>query len=601
MLRMVLGRHGRSTGGEGESTANSGLDPGRSSLTERLPVQRRATSSTETTQASAGAAGASPLTAGDDPFALHLAPAVQRRADDRPGTADAVHAAAAEGTSGAGGSLPYLDVIQRSFGHHDVGGISAHTDDAAARGARAMGAEAFATGDRVAFAGTPSLHTAAHEAAHVVQQRAGVHLKGGVGEVGDAHERHADDVADRVVRGESAEALLDHYAPAGGAPGATPVQRKVGLEFETNVPVRDKDDKEVAYKTPVLEQTGWHIEADSSNLEFVTDPFDTWSGLSQAISRASGAATAIERRMAAEAPQRAALKGGWRVGNGTAMTVASAPQASGGVPLDKLPDLFATVASTKIDPTRGGPAEGQPRNSLMGMHAPDADTPAAGAWGATAAIEAIRTKRKGEGKEDPPGGFKKLEGVLGLIYLYIGKGEAQATVWSYAKLIAPIMARTSVSHMVAALDPEERACLTVDNVLAPLGIAPDAPMYAKGFKTKTGVSHGPTRRAWIEGLGRGVDMLSDESDTWEGSAAMGEMEMDTAKDGAPLAVLELRRLPKGATPAQWPMFAKAVYDFFATLDPSLNEKPVAPSPEGFDPTTTTTEKRSGDGSDPGTT
>jgi hypothetical protein len=51
-----------------------------------------------------------------------------------------------------------------------------------------MGAEAFATGDQVAFGAAPDLHTAAHEAAHVVQQRQGVQLKGGVGEVGDAYE-----------------------------------------------------------------------------------------------------------------------------------------------------------------------------------------------------------------------------------------------------------------------------------------------------------------------------------------------------------------------------------------------------------------------------
>jgi hypothetical protein len=49
----------------------------------------------------------------------------------------------------------------------------------------------------------------AHEAAHVIQQRGGVQLKGGVGAVGDAHEQHADAVADRVVAGQSAEALLD--------------------------------------------------------------------------------------------------------------------------------------------------------------------------------------------------------------------------------------------------------------------------------------------------------------------------------------------------------------------------------------------------------
>ncbi len=76
-----------------------------------------------------------------------------------------VHAAAAHGTSGAGGALPHLDQIQRSFGRHDVSKVVAHTNERAAAGAEAMGADAFAAGDHVAFRRQPDLHTAAHEAA----------------------------------------------------------------------------------------------------------------------------------------------------------------------------------------------------------------------------------------------------------------------------------------------------------------------------------------------------------------------------------------------------------------------------------------------------
>jgi hypothetical protein len=83
-----------------------------------------------------------------------------------------------------------------------------------------MGATAYASNNSVAFAGTPDLHTAAHEAALVVLLRGGVQLKGGVGEVGDRYEQHADAVADRVVRGESAEALLSE-----GRGGGPAVQR----------------------------------------------------------------------------------------------------------------------------------------------------------------------------------------------------------------------------------------------------------------------------------------------------------------------------------------------------------------------------------------
>jgi len=167
-------------------------------------------------------------------FGSHLAErgdrVVQRRVQSTASAAadpGAVRDAAALGTSGAGGPLPHLDTIQRSFGSHDVTSVRAHTDRAAAAGAAAMGASAFATGSHIAFAGVPDLHTAAHEAAHVIQQRDGVHLKGGVGEEGDAYEQHANAVADRVVAGQSAQSLLDSKAGTGNAVGSGAIQRVV--------------------------------------------------------------------------------------------------------------------------------------------------------------------------------------------------------------------------------------------------------------------------------------------------------------------------------------------------------------------------------------
>jgi len=148
------------------------------------------------------------------------------------GGADRVHAAAARGVAGAGSPLPHVDAIQRAFGRHDVRGVRAHVGGAARDAAQEIGAEAYATGNSVAFAGSPGLHVAAHEAAHVVQQRGGVQLKGGVGEASDAYERHADAVADLVVQGKSAESALDSMAPAGGG-GRAAVQRFGSLEHQS--------------------------------------------------------------------------------------------------------------------------------------------------------------------------------------------------------------------------------------------------------------------------------------------------------------------------------------------------------------------------------
>ncbi|WP_233104110.1 DUF4157 domain-containing protein [Haliangium ochraceum] len=125
--------------------------------------------------------------------------------------------------SGSGGRLPHHELIQQSFGHaHDLSNVQAHVGGQAAAASADIGAQAYATGERIAFRDTPDLHTAAHEAAHVVQQRAGVSLSSGVGQAGDAYERHADAVADRVVRGESAAPLLE---PGTGAGGSNTVQR----------------------------------------------------------------------------------------------------------------------------------------------------------------------------------------------------------------------------------------------------------------------------------------------------------------------------------------------------------------------------------------
>ncbi len=139
-----------------------------------------------------------------------------------------VHAAAAEGVASPVTQMPHFDRIQQAFGGHDISSIQAHVGG---ESASAMGATAFASGDHVVFDREPDLHTAAHEAAHVVQQAQGVNLYGGVGEAGDAYERAADAVADRVVAGQSAADLLGapmHASPVSGGGGGL-VQRKEDL------------------------------------------------------------------------------------------------------------------------------------------------------------------------------------------------------------------------------------------------------------------------------------------------------------------------------------------------------------------------------------
>gem|GEM_PF-4826648 len=162
-----------------------------------------------------------------DPLPDRLA--VQRKHGEGQGAAaqsERVHAHAESGVKGAGGALPQLDRVQASFGRFDVRGVKGHVGADAASACEAIGAEAYASGQDIAFRKAPSLHTVAHEAAHVVQQRAGVQLSGGVGASGDLYETHANAVADAVVRGESAEPLLAKVGGGGGGGGRATVQRQ---------------------------------------------------------------------------------------------------------------------------------------------------------------------------------------------------------------------------------------------------------------------------------------------------------------------------------------------------------------------------------------
>ena len=128
---------------------------------------------------------------------------------------------AREGVTGASDPLPHVDAIQRSFGRHDITSAKAQVGGPATGASREIGARAYAQGDRVGFAEAPDLRTAAHEAAHIVHQRAGHAPAGGLDTPGDGLEQHADQVADAVVAGRPADHLLDQVA---GAP-ASAVQR----------------------------------------------------------------------------------------------------------------------------------------------------------------------------------------------------------------------------------------------------------------------------------------------------------------------------------------------------------------------------------------
>ncbi|MBM4367545.1 MAG: DUF4157 domain-containing protein [Deltaproteobacteria bacterium] len=119
------------------------------------------------------------------------------------GNAAAIEKMASSASKSASAELPHLERIQRAFGHHDLSDVRVSVGGSAGNEASTQGAAAYAHGQTIVFERTPDLHTAAHEAAHVVQQRSGA------ASATAAHEAHADRVADLVVQGRSAVGALD--------------------------------------------------------------------------------------------------------------------------------------------------------------------------------------------------------------------------------------------------------------------------------------------------------------------------------------------------------------------------------------------------------
>jgi hypothetical protein len=220
----VESKHGRTVDGQPEDErSEETVAPGRQTVTARLAptseVIARAIVGLLRGQSAAGAAmpatGTAPQNAtarGDragrgaaiDPFGVHL------------GAAETDEQLATSALAEPGQPLPERSQLEAAFGGHDLGGVTVHRGPGATRVLQRLGAEGLAGGEHIVLAPSASRHTLIHEAAHVIQQRAGL---GGFGDA--ATERAADQIASLVLAGQSAAHLLPSpaQAPVGAGRG----------------------------------------------------------------------------------------------------------------------------------------------------------------------------------------------------------------------------------------------------------------------------------------------------------------------------------------------------------------------------------------------
>ncbi len=180
---------------------------------------------------------------------------VQKAANGEKSSESKIQQVAATGFSGSAASLPHLNRIQQSFGV-DLSGVQAYVGGDAAAACQRIGAQAYASGNQIAFKEQPSLELAAHEAAHIVQQRSGkVQLAGGVGQVGDKYENHADAVAAEVAAGRSAAPLLGEYANVNPSSDVQEKFRSLVQSKSTYCEAGEKDKPVMRFESFSQEQT----------------------------------------------------------------------------------------------------------------------------------------------------------------------------------------------------------------------------------------------------------------------------------------------------------------------------------------------------------
>jgi hypothetical protein len=165
------------------------------------------------------------------------------------GVADSMAGTAEAGFSGASSEMPHRAAIESSYGV-DLSGVKAYTGPEAQSALSDLGAKGMAKGNQVAFdTPTPSLHVAAHETAHLMQQTDGIQLASKFGRKGDQHEVNADAAADRVTAGESATDLLPNVSKISGDSGSVQFYLDQAVHGE---PARVSDDGKMAVMAPDL-------------------------------------------------------------------------------------------------------------------------------------------------------------------------------------------------------------------------------------------------------------------------------------------------------------------------------------------------------------
>lgn len=457
-------------------------------------------------------------------------------------------------------------------------------------------AEAMAQGSEIHLGPGQERHLP-HESWHVVQQMQGrVQAQSQLNGEGLNSDPALEQEADKMGAVAAQFKLSNNNFESSSltqvsAPFKLPVQRKVGFEFETALSIKTTPgDGDIPYGVDVFKSSddSWVVKSDNSKIEFVTKEVDTNdAGRDKMRTSIQNIVQYAGKLPALSAQVGTANKRLGRIGSGLGDTyrydnhsvylstnnvsrnsIAAAPQASGGVTLDKIQQLFDQVLSQRLShleqsrtyknpnaappplvPT--GDSDQDEINAInheglqwqydefvvpqlqhlqqQGVNPQKANLSLAGesllmmnymaaANGLVRAWEQLVLAFDDEEQE----GFtqdsgiqhqnfmQETEGFRGLVTLiisYLLAGNGASATMPYSKSIAPVMSRTNFYQLYRLLSEKEKGIFLPDVVLGIAKMA-DGPVYKNGFYYYEGVNRlqaaGPNRAEWIRSIIEGV-------------------------------------------------------------------------------------------------
>lgn len=369
--------------------------------------------------------------------------------------------------------------------------------------------------------------------------------------------------------GSAAHPLVDLQRAAGNRATALAVQRAVGYEFEASswgsYQPRGLSTLSAAIANPpnkakridkgetLVKGTGFELQADDrsgggSDIEFVTDAFaetdkagvaaaangivTMFQDLDNLAQQAAGGRIRVKDLPTGNVKmKRAFLSPGY---------LSVKPQTTLGIRLDQVFEVLKEIGLAQGGET---PKETQDRmdgrQKLMSL--PTAGTQPGHAitrvGNATTEVEAALAAHKNANA--PLANWAPTDsakGFLALLFTYME--AAKNTLPDYAKAIAPIMARTDFAKIFDLIPPNDRAILGANGgtaLVTVMGLCPafgamnmTLPLFEGGIHANTGapspILDDLKRDAWLKGITKGVDLLTQKKFPSKKKSARAEIE-----------------------------------------------------------------------------